>query len=63
MVMVSVFDYNIKGFVYIFGVFLSYGLTIPMVNTLRTKMIPYDINNISQQQRRKLCQNVKKIDY
>ena len=47
MVMVSVFDYNIKGFVYIFGVFLSYGLTIPMVNTLRTKMIPYDINNNS----------------
>lgn len=48
MVMVSIFDYNIKGFVYIFGVFLSYGLTIPMVNTLRTKMIPYDINNISK---------------
>ena len=23
----------------------------------------HDINNISQQQRRKLCQNVKKIDY
>ena len=41
MVMVSIFDYNVKGFVYIFGVFLSYGLTIPMVNTLRTKMIPW----------------------
>ena len=50
MVMVSIFDYNVKGFVYIFGVFLSYGLTIPMVNTLRTKMIPWRGRNNNEEE-------------
>ena len=38
MVMISIFDYNIKGFIYIFGLFLAYGITIPLQNTLNTKL-------------------------
>ena len=59
MVMVSIFDYNIKGFVYIFGVFLSYGLTIPMVNTLRTKMIPWPIEAEKSEITESKSENVK----
>lgn len=47
MVMISIFDYNIKGFIYIFGLFIAYGLTIPLQNTLNTKIydVPFDNTN------------------
>ena len=41
MVMISIFDYNIKGFIYIFGLFLAYGITIPLQNTLNTKIVSH----------------------
>ena len=39
MVMVSVFSYNIKGFVYLFGVFLLYMISIPLQNTLNIRLV------------------------
>lgn len=45
MVMISIFDYNIKGFIYIFGLFLAYGITIPLQNTLNTKLVEYENEN------------------
>ncbi|MBI96545.1 hypothetical protein CL656_05315 [bacterium] len=45
MVMISIFDYNIKGFIYIFGLFIAYGLTIPLQNTLNTKLVEYNNND------------------
>lgn len=55
MLMLSVFNYNIKGFIYIFGLFLAYGLTIPLQNTLAIKLHtnPNNSNNSN---------NVKKVD-
>tara|TARA_B100000963_G_scaffold350205_1_gene360182 strand:- start:1769 stop:2452 length:684 start_codon:yes stop_codon:yes gene_type:complete len=45
MVMISIFDYNIKGFIYIFGLFIAYGMTIPLQNTLNTKLVEYGNEN------------------
>lgn len=58
MVMISVFDYNIKGFIYIFGLFLAYGLTIPLQNTLNIKMHM----DQSQLNKQKNNQNLVKVD-
>ena len=56
MVMISIFDYNIKGFIYIFGLFLAYGITIPLQNTLNTKLylMPDESENGS---------NIKTVDH
>ena len=61
MVMVSIFDYNIKGFIYIFGLFLAYGLTIPIQNTLNIKIRQFQDNNNENDNIKTIDQFINKV--
>lgn len=49
MFMLSVFDYNLKGFIYLAGLFLCYVITIPLQNVMNIRLIenPNFTNNVS----------------
>ena len=61
MVMVSIFDYNIKGFIYIFGLFLAYGLTIPLQNTLNIKIRQFQDDKNENENIRTIDQFINKV--
>ena len=48
MIMLSIFDYNIKGFVYVFGLMLCYIVSIPLQNVMNVKLIkdPNSMQNV-----------------
>ena len=39
MVMLSIFDYNLKGFIYIVGLLMCYIITIPLQNVMNIRLV------------------------